>query len=85
MNQQQFMTMEEVAKELRISYSSFKSRLSRGLPAPPSYRPPGCKRRLFKRSDVVNWIMGYQTDTPTQLPEVKRRRGRPTKAEQLNR
>lgn len=54
---------------------------------PPACTPPGTKSPLWILEDVLAWLRQYQQpapapDTTTQQP---RRRGRPTKAEQVAR
>lgn len=57
---------------------------------PPAYKPPGCKAPLWVLDDVVNWLRGFEHQPlyhsrPKFKVEAEAvpRRGRPTKAEQI--
>lgn len=62
---------------------------------PPSCEPPGSKQPLWILEDVIAWLRSHQratapvTATPAPAPAAElappRRRGRPTKREQLER
>lgn len=77
---------EELAKTLGLARQTIYNRISTGAPLPP-YKKIGRLVR-FSSEDVEHWI----SELPNQdLPETsvdaeeKRRRGRPTKAEQIAR
>ncbi|MCX8086903.1 MAG: DNA-binding protein [Rhodocyclaceae bacterium] len=56
---------------------------------PPPIRIPGQKSPRWLLSDVINWLAQYREkrdenqQVEPQKPTEKRRRGRPTKAEQI--
>lgn len=60
---------------------------------PPSCEPPGTKSPLWILEDVLEWLRHYQRPAvpapavaaPVQPADTLRRRGRPTKAEQIAR
>lgn len=51
---------------------------------PPACTPPGSHRPVWIVRDVLDWLRKHQ-EQPVSPPEPKRRRGRPTKAEQASR
>lgn len=55
---------------------------------PPACTPPGTKSPLWLLSDVLAWLREHRepaAPAPTLAPAPARRRGRPTKAEQIAR
>lgn len=70
------MTIEEVAKELRMPIGTVKNRISRGEPMPPSIRLG--RRRLFPATAFDKWITSLVPDPISEPPSaVKSKRGRP--------
>lgn len=81
------ITIPELAKIIRKSLESIRSDLCRAPHRlPPTVRLPSTRRVLFRRIDVEKWISGYVA-VPAPVPPVPlvRRRGRPTKSEQISR
>lgn len=85
------LTIEELSHVIKKSVWSIRADLRRNPEAlPPLFKLPGSRRVLFK--DVDSWLEKIAADylrpdsnQPAQLQQLKRRqRGRPTKAEQLN-
>lgn len=53
---------------------------------PPECTPPGTKQPLWLLTDVLTWLAGYRAGpAPEAVAGQPRRRGRPTKAEQIER
>lgn len=53
---------------------------------PPACYLPGCKSPRWLLSDVLDWLAQYRVPPPAPpapTPSIGRRRGRPTKAEQI--
>jgi len=76
------LTVTDLSAVLKRAPKSIHNDLKRNptsLPQP--IRIPGARRILWLQTDVEAWLRQHQTEaTPP-----KRRRGRPTKAEQLRR
>lgn len=85
---QALLTVDQLSNYLRKSVASIRSDATRNPQAlPPICRLPGTKRLLWRVEDVERWLSAHvaseavcSSDAPPILP---RRRGRPTKAEQL--
>ncbi|ABM30998.1 hypothetical protein C8E08_2530 [Paracidovorax citrulli] len=92
------LSVEQLAAVLHKSPASIRSDASR-KPAslPPICRLPGTKRLLWRRPDVDAWLALFVAPVTLGVPMAlaqlpnrteatrKRRRGRPTKSEQLAR
>jgi len=55
---------------------------------PPACTPPGSKQPLWVLEDVISWLRSYRetpAPPPAPPPPAPRRRGRPTKREQIER
>lgn len=88
----QLLTVEQLSEFLHKSVASIRSDSTRNPQSlPPICRIPGNKRLLWRVEDVELWLAAYvskHTQTQEVLPEqanFSARRGRPTKAEQLER
>lgn len=82
------LTIEQLSEYIHKSVSSIRSDASRNPKAlPPICRLPGTKRLLWRLEDVEAWFAKHvETDTVALLSAPSaRRRGRPTKAEQVAR
>lgn len=82
----ELLTLEQLSELVHKAVSTLQSDLSRAPERlPPVVKLPGNRRALFRRADVEAWINRHVA-LPT-LPHEQRvkRRGRPTKAEQLSR
>lgn len=81
--------VEELAELLRKSPSTILQDHSRAPHRlPPGCEPPGTRTPLWLLDDVLAWLRQYQRPAaPAQVPAAvaSRRRGRPTKAEQVAR
>lgn len=82
------LTIEQLAAVLHKSVETLKSDRYRA----PERLPPAIvgigRRILFRQEDVDAWLQGHVVSPASslQLAEpIKRRRGRPTKAEQMAR
>lgn len=81
----------DVAAYLGLSVQTIYNRHSQGGPLPTCFKVGN--RLRFKQADVLDWVESLQSNpssnlgkapTPQNL-EPKRKRGRPTKAEQIAR
>lgn len=84
------LTIEELATYLRKSVASIRSDATRNPKSlPPICRLPGTKRLLWRREDVERWVADHVEGPPASarfvVGEQRRRRGRPTKAEEVAR
>lgn len=86
------LRVEDLAKRIHKSVASIRSDACRNPYAlPPLCRLPGTKRLLWREEDVNRWLAEHVVSTSSaprpvrQTTDVTRRRGRPTKAEQLRR
>lgn len=82
------LTIEDLAGILHKSAAALYSLYARNkasLPARVSL--PGVKRIYFRRCDVEAWIAGHvvQPEPQPKAEALARKRGRPTKAEQIQR
>jgi hypothetical protein len=83
------ITVEQLSKKIHKASSSIYSDLIRNPKSlPPIFRITGSRRVLFK--DVDLWLQGLDQNSINTLPNVPiepvhRKRGRPTKSEQLTR
>lgn len=89
---QTLLRVEDLAKRIHKSASSIRSDACRNPRAlPPLCRLPGTKRLLWREEDVDRWLAEHVVRTPSTnaVTPVQvtptRRRGRPTKAELLQR
>lgn len=80
----------ELAELLGKTSHSLQADLSRApWKLPPACHVPGTKSPRWLLSDVINWLAQYREkrdenqQVKPQKPTEKRRRGRPTKAEQI--
>lgn len=83
----ELLTVEQLSVKIHKAKASIYSDLIRNPQSlPPVLRIAGSRRVLFK--DVDAWLESLQQPTTHQSPaptESTRKRGRPTKAEQLSR
>lgn len=85
----QLLTIEELGGILKKSPHSIRHDLTRNPKSlPPLVRIPGCKRNLWRVSDVRTWqdaLVQSASPQPISLPAVdgKPRPGRPSKSEAL--
>jgi hypothetical protein len=88
------ITVEQLSAWIHKSVSSIRSDATRNPHSlPPICRLPGTKRLLWRIDDVEHWLELHVTDTgsaPDAQPSAsqvttQRKRGRPTKAEQVAR
>lgn len=86
------ITIEELSLLINKSVTSIRSDRTRNPKAlPPICKLPGTKRLLWRIEDVESWIQRHvilDTDLSTIQPitlDIKPRRGRPTKADQISR
>ena len=88
---QSLLRVEDLAELIHKSAASIRSDACRNPQAlPPICRLPGTKRLLWRQEDVSHWLERHVSslaNSPTPgIPKApQRRRGRPTKAEQINR
>lgn len=82
-----FLTVEDLATRWHKSPVTIRSDASRSPHAlPPLCRLPGLKRLLWRLVDVEAFEAGHVVlATPPESSTFGRRRGRPTKTEQLRR
>ena len=55
MNQNMYLTVDEMSKLLHMSPGTARNRLSRGEPMPPSIKIG--RRRLFPVNELDKWLM----------------------------
>lgn len=84
------LTVEQLSVYIQKSVASIRSDATRNPASlPPICRLPGTKRLLWRIEDVESWIAQHiHGDSGIVSPSDdadKRRRGRPTKAEQVAR
>lgn len=84
------LTADQVGKILHKSVDSVRSDVHRNPDSlPPLTRLPGTRRLLWHPDDVDAWLRQHSSAQPlvatTTTETRKRRRGRPTKAEQVAR
>lgn len=86
------LTVEHLSTCLQKSVASIRSDATRNPQSlPPLCRLPGTKRLLWRAEDVERWLAIYAAPMPAEqastilTPTHTRRRGRPTKAEQIAR
>jgi predicted DNA-binding transcriptional regulator AlpA len=79
--------------------AAINMRISRGHPMPPSISIPGMSGRRWLQSSVIEWLKTHETSGANAVAELKqpatatapsvsvarRRRGRPTKADEIAR
>lgn len=91
MDNNQLLTIDDLAQILRKSIHSVRNDLSRNPAAlPPRCRLPGTLRNLWRRQDVDAWLASYviALDEPAPPRPARRgsglaKRGAPTKAERI--
>jgi predicted DNA-binding transcriptional regulator AlpA len=86
------LRVEDLAKRIHKSVASIRSDVCRKPHAlPPMCRLPGTKRLLWREEDVTQWLAEHvvvRTSLTRQTVKTTapiRRRGRPTKADQVQR
>lgn len=85
------LTVDQLAECLHKSVASIRSDATRNPRSlPPICRLPGTKRLLWRVEDVERWLAEHVDGSvmlaPTAAAEsLQKRRGRPTKAEQVAR
>ena len=78
---------KDVAGLLGISVDRLQKRIQAGEMVPPYIHVPGSRSRIWDLDDVDAWLHKFRCATPVPgpalapIPQPKRRRGRPTKAE----
>jgi hypothetical protein len=86
---QALLTVDQLAEHLHKSAASIRSDATRNPQSlPPICRLPNTKRLLWRVEDVEQWIARHVggdevDDARTQPQPMKRRRGRPSKAESV--
>lgn len=55
MNNNVYLTIEEISERLHMSVGTARNRLSRGEPMPPSVKVG--RRRLFPTTELEKWLM----------------------------
>jgi len=85
------LTVDQLATCIHKSVASIRSDATRNPQSlPPICRLPGTKRLLWRAEDVERWLAEHVQGTDvtaavTLTVEQQKRRGRPTKAEQVAR
>lgn len=86
------LTVEQLSTYIHKSVASIRSDATRNPSSlPPICRLPGTKRLLWRIEDVEGWIAQHiHSDPPSYTPQsasnsLSPKRGRPTKAEQVER
>lgn len=64
MNQNMYLTVDEMSELLHMSPGTARNRLSRGEPMPPSIKIG--RRRLFPVSELDKWLMTRLTSNDSQ-------------------
>ncbi|CAI06181.1 hypothetical protein ebA106 [Aromatoleum aromaticum EbN1] len=83
------LTVDQLAQYLHKSIASIRSDATRNPRSlPPICRLPGTKRLLWRVEDVESWLAAHVASSAAQgalsvQVTTQRRRGRPTKAEQM--
>ena len=81
-----YLTVDDLARLLCLSPGTIRNKLSRGESLPPSVRLPGCRRRLWRESQVIKWLDNQVVLSVDSLePKAKKKRGRPKKSVQVRR
>ena len=80
---EKLLTPEELGQVLGLSTQTIYNRRAQGLPLPPAIKWGRMLR--FQQQDVANWIALQIENVPEAQCVSQRRRGRPTKAEQMAR
>jgi hypothetical protein len=86
---QALLTVDQLSSYLCKSVASIRSDATRNPQAlPPICRLPGTKRLLWRVEDVEQWLAEHVETNAVDRPVVHtiatKRRGRPTKAEQIS-
>lgn len=88
---QALLTVEQLSKYIQKSVASIRCDATRKPHSlPPICRLPGTKRLLWRMEDVERWVLDHvdavgKSGVVDGVSEVRPRRGRPTKADQLKR
>lgn len=88
---EQLLTTDDIARILRKSVHSVRHDLTRNSRSlPPRCAIPGANRNLWRLQDVQDWLASHVEHPPVEgnppvSPLPSRRRGRPTKVEQVSR
>lgn len=64
MNQNMYLTVDEMSELLHMSPGTARNRLSRGEPMPPSIKIG--RRRLFPVNELDKWLMTRLTSNDSQ-------------------
>ena len=85
------LTVEQLSQYLHKSVASIRSDATRNPQSlPPICRLPSTKRLLWRLEDVEDWLAAHvegltRPAVPVCADDLRPRRGRPTKAEQVAR
>jgi len=79
--QDELLSVDEVAEMLGISPRTLENRIAYRKCHPP-YRRIG-RGRIFVRREVIEWVLRQPVRRASDDIPVPRRRGRPTKKEQI--
>jgi len=55
-NNDQILTVEELSVLIKMKKKTIQNRLSERLPLPPSFIIPESRLRLWRKSDVLQWL-----------------------------
>ena len=82
-----YYTDSDVACLLGISLGRLRNKLCAGSPLPPRIQPPGCRKRIWLRSAVHEWLAQFTVTVadPPLSEQAPRRRGRPSKLQERSR
>jgi len=56
---EKYLIDQEFAALLGISVVRLRNKISAGEPLPPYIQPPGCRKRLWNRDQVEEWLTRY--------------------------
>lgn len=62
----EYLDIFQLAAVIHLKPAAIRNRLARGKPLPRSFRLPECTKRLWKRSDVLEWMESNADWSPEQ-------------------
>lgn len=82
-----YYTGSDIACLLGISLGRLRNKLCADSPLPPRIQPPGCRKRMWLRSAVHEWLAQFNVTVadPPLSEQTPRRRGRPSKQQERSR
>ncbi len=70
----EFYNDTQLAGLLNLSLSRLRCKISAGDDLPPRIQPPGCKKRLWNKEKVHEWLEGHTVSRNKNATSIRKAR-----------